>query len=501
MSEIGYNPAKTGFSRVFLIEGRARPDHEPGYKSCLMAGSPSQSFGEPERIECPDPDRYGNFIEVGSVEGAIERGALPLSGRYASDLASDLLRIAKKRCDVDVQVHFGACSDPRAFNIFTKAVIVEKARLTNWGADDLGALGSDANAAINENADVSFDELYEVLPMTFTEKAKSVVTNPLIDVVICDAASCGECDDESDGCQKIYAISLSSAGSPGTPPDVIFSLDKGQNWAADNIETMSPSDAADGIACVDGYIVVISEDTESHHFKAQSLVDNGTVDQWQEVTTGYVATKGPLDIWSVGVYAFIVGEGGYVYGTSEPDTSVTVLDAGVATTQNLNAVHALSDLFAVAVGDSDTIIYTKDRLTWVDATATGGGNNLTCVWCKSKTEWWVGDDGGQMWYTLDGGVTWTEKDLPGTGWDIIKDISFPTDSVGFISASKATPRGYMLRSYDGGYSWVILPEGVGSLPLADHIHAHAACTEDANFVVGVGLADDGTDGILVVGND
>jgi len=501
-NEVGYNPAKTGFSRVFLIEGRARGDHEPAYKSCLMADSVSQAFGEPERIECPDPDRYGNFIEVGAIEGAIERGSTTLTGRYASDLASDLLRLAKKRCDVDVQIHLGACTDPRAFNVFTKALILEKARLTNWESESLGALSSDANAAVNESTPVSFDEMYEVLPLTFAEKGKDTVTNPLIDVVICDTASCGECDDESDGCQKIYAISLSSAGSPGTPPDVIYSLNKGVTWAADNIETMTPSDEANGIACVDLYVVVISEDTESHHYKLRSEVDAGVADNWQEVTAGYVAGSGPLDIWSVGVYAFIVGEGGYVYGTSEPTTSVVVLDAGVATTNNLNAVHALSDKFAVAVGASDTIVYTENQTTWQTATATGGGNNLTAVWCKSRDEWWVGDDGGQLWYTLDRGVTWTEKDLPGTLWTQINDISFPTDSVGYISAEKSgTPRGYMLRSYDGGFSWTILPEGVSSLPLNDSIDAHAACTEDANFVVGVGLADDGTDGIIVVGND
>ena len=501
-NEIGYNPAKTGFSRVFLIEGRARGDHQPDYKSCLMAGAVTQSFGEPERIECPDPDRYGEFVEVGEVQGAVERGATTLTGRYASDLASDLLRIAKKRCDVDVQVHLGACTDPRDFNTFTKALILEKARLTNRDTEDLGALSSDANAAVNESANISFDEQYEVLPLTFTEKGQSTVTNPLIDVVICDVQSCGECEDESDGCQKIYAVSLSSAGSPGTAPDVVFSLDKGLTWSADNIHTMTPAQEANGIACVGLYVVVVSEDTESHHFKLKSEVDNATADNWQEVTTGYAAGSGPLDIWSVGVYAFIVGEGGYIYGTGAPDTSVTVLDAGAATTNNLNAVHALNDRFAVAVGDSDTVVYTEDQETWVTATATGGGNNLLCVWCKSMDEWWVGDSGGQLWYTVDRGVTWTEKDLPGTLWTEINDISFATGSVGYISAGKsATPRGYMLRTFDGGYSWVVLPEGVSSLPLNDDIDAHAACEEDPNFVVGVGLADNATDGIIVIGND
>jgi hypothetical protein len=324
----------------------------------------------------------------------------------------------------------------------------------------------------------------------------------VIDVVICDTASCGDCEDESDGCKKIYAVTLATVGSPGTAPDVIYSLDKGATWAADDIGVFTNAQDANGIACVDSYVVVISEDAESHAYKLQSDVDNGVVSGWTEVTGGYVAGNGPLDIWSEGTYAFIVGENGYIYGLSDPTASVSVLDAGVATANNLNAVHAISDRFAVAVGDSDTIVYTTDRTTWQASSAvTGGGNNLLCVWVKNESEWFVGDDNGDIYYTTDGGVTWTQKALPGTGWAQINDISFASDSVGYISAEKTTTRGFMLRTYDGGYSWLVLPEGAGSLPLADSFDAHAACREDVNFVVGVGLGDDAADGIIIIGSD
>lgn len=506
--ELGYNVAQTGFSRVFLIEGRARPDHAPDYESCLMAGSPSQSFGDVTRIECPDPDEYNAYVEVGRIVGAIERGALPLTGRYASDLASALLRIAKSRCAADIQVHLGACTDPRVFNEFTKNVIFEDAQLTNWSATDLGALGSDGAAHVDESTDISFGEFYEVLQLTFSKKGESTVTNPVIDVVICDTASCGDCDEESDGCEHVYALSKAASGSPGTAADVLYSVDKGQTWASDNINSMTPSEEPNALACLGLYVVVVSEDTESQHYKLKSLIDAGTALNWTEVATGYVAGNGPLDIWSVGNYAFIAAENGYVYGTEDATGGVSVLDAGVATTNNLNAVHALSDKFAVLVGDSDTIIYTLDGTTFQAATATGGGGNLKAVWCKNRTNWFVGDDAGGLYWTLDGGVTWTQQGaggsvaLPGANWTDINDISFASKSVGYISAEKdGTPRGYMLRTFDGGHSWVVLPEGVQSLPLTDAIYAHAACTEDVNFVVGVGLADDGTDGVIVVGQD
>lgn len=65
----------------------------------------------------------------------------------------------------------------------------------------------------------------------------------------------------------------------------------------------------------------------------------------------------------------------------------------------------------------------------------------------------------------------------------------------------SNPLGRILRTYDGGYSWNVLPEGSGSMPDNDRFNAIAACTADVNFVVGVGLGGNGTDGIIVVGAD
>lgn len=494
----GFTPGKTAYTRVHIIEGRARPDHEPDFQSCLKAQAFSKSFGDIERIECPDPNRFGSFIEVGQIQGADERGTMDLMGRYAADLASDLLRIAKKRCANDVHVNFGACTDPRQNNKFTKKLILEDARLTNYNTEDLGALSSGENAVINETTSLSIADIFEVLQLSFSKKAEDVVLNPIVDIVICDRVSCGDCDEESDGCEKIYSLNLASVGSPGTAPDIIYSLDKGQTWALNEINSMLSSEDGNALACVDGYVVVVSEDTESHHYKSQADIDAGVIGGWLEATTGYVATKGPLDIWSVGNFAFVVGEGGYVYAMTDPTAGVTVLDAGVATTEGLNCVHALSDELAIAGGDNDIILYTKDQTTWNVATATGGGNNILCCWMKNADEWWVGDDAGNVYYSLDAGVTWTEKTLPGVGWTAIYDISFASKSVGYMSAKKGV-RGYLLRTYDGGYSWVVLPEGAGSLPLSVGFTAIASCPDDVNFLVAGGLDDVGTGGSILVG--
>lgn len=167
---------------------------------------------------------------------------------------------------------------------------------------------------------------------------------------------------------------------------------------------------------------------------------------------------------------------------------------------DLYDVHALAADFAVAVGENGAIVYTEDGDTWTESPATpvGVGVSLLCVFVKSETEWWVGTDGGQAFYTLDAGVSWTEKTFPNSGTGTVDDIKFPTDSIGYMAHATATPRGRILRSYDGGQEWIVLPESEAILPLNDTVNALAECG-DPNFIVGVGLADDATDGYIVVG--
>ncbi len=503
MSEVGFTPAQTGFSRVFIIEGRARPDHEPEFMACMMAGSPDRSYGDVTPIECPDPDAYGDYIEIGSIQGAKARATMDLIGKYAADVASSLLRLADQRCPVDVHVHEGRCTDPSEFNVFTKAIIFEEARLTNWGADALGSLGSGEGAEINETSPISAKNLYEVLRLTFSERCPDVVTNPVTDVIIYDSKSCGECDSESDGCKRIYASTDSSVGSPGTGPDVIYSLDKGVTCNSDEITTLDPGEVATALAGLGEYIVVVSYDETNLHYKEQSEIDAGNFGGWTEATGDMAVAGPPNDIWSTGTYAFIVGDAGYVYGTADPTGGAAILDAGLATGEDLNAVHALSDLFAVAVGDNNAVIFTQSQDTWTVVNGPAAATALTCVWAKSQTHWVVGNDAGDFFYTLDQGNTWTEIVLPGAaGYSQIEDVAFATDTIGYVSGTHTGPRGRLLRTYDGGQSFLVLPEEAHkTMPAGDQFTALAACKYDANFVVGVGLADDAADGIMVIGED
>ena len=496
-------PAVNSLSRVFLINGRAHPENEPSFESCLKMMGIDHSLGDVTRIECPDPNTPGKFVEGGTIKGSDERATTQLVGRYAIDLRSTLIDLAKQGCPVDVQLHLGKCQDLSDFSSFSKVLILEDVLATNVGTDDLGALSSDEQAVVNETLDISIGNYYEYLPIGFQERGGSVITNEIIDVVICDSISCGDCEDPSAGCDKIYSVTLAAGGSPGTPADVVFSIDGGHTIYADDVDTLGAAENPTGIACLTKYIVVISNDSASLHYALKADFNGIDDPEFTEVATGFAAGGEPNDIWSIGTLAFICGDGGYVYKTTDPTTGVTFVEDGEAVTDNLNAIHALSKDSAVAVGDNGAVIYTEGNDIWQETIArpVGVAVELTAVAMRSKDLWLVGSDGGQVFYTKNKGETWTEITFPGSGAGVVRDLDIPSDSIVLLAHDTATPAGRILISLSGGESFYVLPEGSGTIPANDQINAVYGCREKPGFMAGVGLADNGTDGIFVVGQD
>jgi photosystem II stability/assembly factor-like uncharacterized protein len=323
----------------------------------------------------------------------------------------------------------------------------------------------------------------------------------VVDVVVCDSISCGDCDDPSDGCQKVYAVCRPVAGSPGILPEVIYSAD-GLTTAGDtDIDTLAATDVPTGATCVGSNIIVVSNDDNALHWADRDAILAGT-ETWIRVGTGFVGAGSPYAISCASPRdTWIVGDAGYVYFTTDPTDSVTVQDAGVATAQNLRAVHAYNTDLVIAVGAANAIIYTENGGdTWASLTGPAPGVVLNCVFAVSETIWWVGTAGGRLYYTTDQGQNWTEKTFPGSGSGEVRDIVFVNQTVGFMAHDTTTPAGRIFRTVSGGNSWYILPEGIGTLPANDRVNALAVCENEPNIVYGGGLADDAADGFLVKGS-
>lgn len=491
----------TAETRVWLFRNRAGPANVAAYQGCARAGSISKPKGEPTIVTCPSNRQFGAFDVVDKIPGELGLAEVTLTSRYLQD-QSELLKALNRGCDVDLQMHIGRCKDPQSFNAgWEKILVLEAAQPGDYTVADFGALEQGDQAPILEEMAFRGEEMYEILRMAFEEQAATEIVQEILAVVICDAISCGACDNPSDGCEKVFALTLTIGGSPGAAAEIIFTGDGGTTWGDTEVDTL-PADAdPDDLACVGDNLVVISGDDDSLHYAPKADILEGT-ETWTEVTTGIVAAGSPRAIFSLSPrHTWIVGDGGYVYFTDDPTAGVTVQDAGTVTTEDLAAIHGYDSQNLVAVGANNALIVTRNGgTTWTAVTGPNAGVALTTVWMRGPNEWFVGSADGTLWYTVDSGLNWSQKVLPGqSALTNIADIKFSTPTVGWIAADASGPAGRILRSIDGGNSWYVAPEGNLSLPANDSINEIAICESNPNVVYAGGLADNGTDGFMAKG--
>lgn len=483
----------TPYSRVFLVEnGAVNGNTTPTYEGFWKAGALSFGQGKVTPMRVPSADAYGKFVTQGTIPGEQDLPELAITARYTFSL-SDMLRLVNIGCNHDLQVHMGQCQNPQDFNGgWDKILVLEQARISNYSSKDLGALEPGDSAIVNEDVTFQGELVYEIAKLTATEIAGTTITREVIATVVCDQAGCGGvCGTSSDGCQNVFMVTLAQGGSAGLNADVIWSDDGFSTSTLIHITTLGIAESPDDAACVGDNLVVVSDDSDSLHYADISDILDG-VQVWTEVSTGFVVAKGPLAIWSLGPNeTWIVGTGGYIYFTADPTTGVTVQDAGVATAQALNDVHALDSTHAVAVGAANAVVRTTDGSTWGSVTGPAPGIILNCVWMKSIDTWFVGSAGGVLYRTNNGGTSWSTVGFSGSGAGNVADIYFVNDTVGYMAHATAAPVGRIFRTIDGGNSWYALPEN-GSMPDNDRINSLAACS--VNTVYGGGLGGGGTDG-------
>lgn len=492
-------PVQTGFSRLFLQDGRANPNNAPSYQSLWKAGGVSWPQGTPVSIKIPSPSQYNQFIRIGQVSGEQGDPSLTVTARYEMDRKSLLLALTRKGCEADLHIHLGQCENPQDFiKGWQKSIVLVGARVATYGTGDLGALQDSEKALVNEEVPLTGRDYYEIMPITFSAIMAGNVVQEVVAILVCDAPTCGTCGLPSDGCQVAFAVTLRAGGSPGLGANVVATQDGGSTSVQSNVTTLTGSDDPNGAACVGANLVIISAESCSLHYADIASIFAES-ESWAEVATGFDPSGCPLAIFSANPAAtFIVGEGGFIYFTSDPTSSVTPQDSGSATSENLNAVHGIDEQNVVAVGDNNAVVVTRNGgATWQSITGPAAGDNLTAVAMRSINVWMVGTAAGELFYTANAGLTWQAKGFPGNGSGTVKAIAFsvtPDGVVGWM-AHEVGGAGRILRSVDGGFQWYIAPEGTATLPANTRVNALATCIE-ANTLYAGGLAAAGGDGVV-----
>lgn len=468
-----FTAAKTGFMRVFLAEGPARPDVALEYKLNAIMGAPSKSFGGTEDINIPDPNRYSAFLAVGETSEPDDPWELSLSARVPADSRNTLLQLAENRIRISAHVNGGGSGySPQNKDSYQIKYVAENCRITEASMDELGSFDSDE--PINAEISLQSSFFYQVLPLGFAEMASTLTTDPMTAAVVYDKP------DETRPLkeQKVLFAGYDGDGA-SDKPDVLFSFDLGSTWTAFEVATLAASDAIVKMFILNDNLCVLHagglEYAPIDDFIAGTATFSSVTDA-QSFQNAY----------STGFRAYAVGETGDLFIFTDLSAS-TKVETGVAGT--LAAVHALGNTVAV-VGASNGMAVSQDQgATWTSVTGPSAGNGLTAVCVLGEAYMWVGDDQGDVFYTTNGGGSWTEVASAG-GTGQIADIQFPTATVGYVAINSGTA-GTLKRTVSGGQSWVT--QSIGGTP--DDI-IEIACTMDPNFVLLPSTNSDGSTGYL-----
>lgn len=498
------NATTGGQSRVFIQVGGASPANQYQYIGHLNLGDSEQDLGASDKIEVPSSERADKWEIIDRVPKSQALGSHDfnqLIDRFMRDWWVDL---KERNCLFNVQVKRGRCNRPDSINDWESKELYLYNRLTSITIPGANPLKGDDNSEAMASGSMEFQRFVPIRRLTLDEKGDSTILAEILDAFWQDPSTM-PCDDCSEFGQGIYALALMNGGSPGLSGQIVRSVDGGTTWTSIDVAALGAT-SPNRFAAAGQYIVIAAQAKLGHIYTTFADVDAGTSNTTL-VTSGYVASKGPRAIVSKNpALTIAVGAGGYIYLISNPVDAATVLSAGSQTTQALNDVHYSGSTF-VAVGDSNAVVYSDNNGdSWAAVTGPSVGGNLTGVWCLSDRIWFVtvgsATGAGQLWYTLNKGVSWTQKLLPGQATiTTLVDIRFSKDGqLGYISAQRGASA-IVFTTTDGGNTWELAGSSAMRLrgvPTAERINCVVPCEGNVNLLVLAGRKTAAGDGIISI---
>lgn len=463
------------------------PNTEPKYLGCHSLLSIDVPKGDVTLYYCPDPSAPNKF----KVDGSSQSAPGPVTFDIEMKIGKTADWLEKVKCPVPVYVLMNTCGRKDNF-AFERAYALPATYITSENPTNLSARTPDNQDEALDTFSMASEDLYKGFEMVGQQKA-TTETQDLNDIASCSDDGCaGDCGAASDVCD-IMVIATDAAG--GLTANVLRSTNHGASFAATAADPFAADENIMSIVCfpinkdttrilcirdadaADNAEVAYSDDAGATWTNADIATANNIGANWG----GALFYLDPSHIWAV-------LDGGNIAFSSDGGATWTLQDAGTVTANDLHAVMFIDQNVGFAVGATDTILRTLDGGdTWSVVTATGGGNNIFSVAVLDRYRVWVGEDGGDLYYSNDGGTTWTQRAFAGDGAGAVYDIKFINELFGFMIATSSSDQ--LMRTIDGGYTWQNI-----TTPTNSGLNQLQICGQNELFAVG---EDDGATGIII----
>lgn len=457
-----------------------------------------------DAINVHDPFNTKRFKQVGSMISPPDAKTASVTFlRRHGQIPRQLYNLGD--CPVTFYTLSGRCKDLSDFILGWEDFVMIYGNGEATTLSQGGQSGFDADDQLEDEIEFTFDRIYPIGTINFSERAGGVVSLEVIDLVYGPVDRCAGC---TDGTERIYAVVTSAYLSSG--PYVVYSTNGGATWTSETITGIATSVVPTAIDVVGSYLIVTWYQSGGAKGYSYAEIDpeTGVPGDWTEVTTGVstalldIFVLSPREIW-------FSGAAGVIYKAETIASGVSAA-ATVSGSPNLNRIGGAGDTI-LAVGAVGTIAISQDRgRNWTSSTAPASGpsaENIFALAVLSTRRWWVGTTTGNVYYTLDMGESYTEVVLPGSPATVY-DIVFVNDEVGYILTSTGSGGSLAAQLYttvNGGRDWHRGSPRMQGFPTLDRGNRIAypmvenAAVAANNVAVG-GLAGDGADGIIVVGN-
>ena len=213
------------------------------------------------------------------------------------------------------------------------------------------SLGSwDSGEQIQDDIDFTLEQVYNIGPIGFGERAAVEVYSEVIDACYGSLV---------DGYTAVYAVTNNVVASVGQAPSITYRTKKNGTWTSVDITGAAAADVPKAIHLIGKYIVVLFDDgAGGGYFYSELNTFSGVPGTFAKVTTGFVSGGEPQDMFSPNTRStFICGDAGYVYKLKSVSGGVEVIDAGLTTSNDLSRISGTDTGVLVAVGASDTVIF------------------------------------------------------------------------------------------------------------------------------------------------
>jgi len=435
------------------------PNTAVTYLRCHDVGDISETLGELKLKFRPDPNTPKRYLKTGIVRGepGLAEVEITASVRKTRDILEEYLK-----CGGPLYFH-DVCGKKQIFEEWdSQAIILDYAIPTEQTASNIAKkVPGDNDESMNAYSFGSPNKYWPYKPKA-SRLTGITETAALNGIDNCSTQRCaGYCGGGIDLGQDLVVAGDADAASPA---DVAIPWDTADAGVTFTEESTAPFGAGEDIAaiiCLDlgggTKRRIAFNGTSQVGVPAESAYsDDGGV-TWTSVSIGstsaqYVLSGKAVTYLDDGSVIWVVTTGGYVYKSTNKGVSYTTLHAGTLTTQNLFSISRYGQNLLVASGAADASIKSTDGgRSWSAMSATGGGGTLNRMYAVTKLRYFVGDSAGNLYFTEDGGTTWSLRQAYGGS---IADVVFTTELFGIMLHNSADPIGTVYYTRNGGYSWL-----------------------------------------------